>query len=72
MTTIDEQKTKAREHQREVINTMIDLLDSLGNNKQMQIDAIMAAAAAMGIILYPKTTPTPRGSYRPGPKRRYS
>jgi hypothetical protein len=68
MTTTDD-KTKAQLHRREVLNSIIDLLESLPD-KQQQTDVVISAAAAVGVSVTPPKPSAGRG-YAPSRKRSY-
>lgn len=61
---------KLREHKRETLNHIIDLLESLPT-VAMKTEVILSAAAMLGVKLKEQTTTAPRSGYRPSPKRRY-
>lgn len=69
MTHVDE-RSAAQQHRREVLNTIIDLLESLPDKQQIT-DVIISAAAAVGVNVTPPKAPT-RGSYGPRPSRKRS
>ncbi len=70
MTTTDDPARAARRHQREELNSIIDLLESLSDQQQLS-ETILSAAAIVGVKITEKTKTSPRGSFRPSPKRRY-
>jgi hypothetical protein len=67
MTT--ETTAPGREHMRETLNTIIDLLEPL--TPQQRTDVIISAAAAVSVKVTVPAPPAGRGGYRPSPKRRY-
>ncbi len=69
MTTTDD-RTETQRHRREVLNSIIDLLESMPD-RQQQTDVIISAAAAIGVNVTPPKAPS-RGSYGPRPSRKRS
>lgn len=67
MTQVDE-RSAVQQHRRDVLNTIIDLLESLPD-RQQQTDVIISAAAAVGVNVTPPKTPS-RGGY--APRRKYN
>ena len=67
MTAIEE-KTTLQQHRRDVLNSVIDLLESLPD-RQQQTDVIISAAAAVGVNLTPPKAPA-RSGY--APRRKYT
>jgi len=57
-----------REHKREILNQVIDLLETLPT-LAMKTEVILSAAAMLGVKVKEQTTTTPRSGYRPSPKK---
>ena len=69
MTQADE-RSAVQQHRREVLNSIIDLLESLPD-KQQQTDVIVSAAAAVGVSVTPPKAPG-QSSYGSRPSRKRS
>lgn len=68
MTQTDE-RGAAHLHRREVLNTIIDLLESIPD-RQQQTAVIVSAAAAIGVNVTLPRGPVPRSGVSPTPKRK--
>lgn len=69
VTTIENSPDAGRQHMRETLNTIIDLLEPL--TPQQRQDVIISAAAAVSVKVTVPTPPASRGGYRAKPKRGY-
>lgn len=65
-----ENQGATREHVRDTLNSIIDLLEPL--TPQQRQDVIISAAAAVSVKVTIPTPPTLRGGYWPSPKRKRS
>lgn len=58
-----------REHKRETLNQVIDLLETLPT-LAMKTEVILSAAAMLGVKVKEQAMTAPRAGYRPSPKKR--
>jgi len=65
-----DEKTAAREHQRETLNSIIDLLEGLPD-KQSQTDVLLSAGHAIGVKVTAPPPPSRPGGNRPRPRKGY-
>lgn len=64
----DQEPQNLREHKRETLNQVIDLLETLPT-LAMKTEVILSAAAMLGVKVKEQATTTPRSSYRPSPRK---